>query len=190
AFGTAAGARLAGTAALQVFSGSDYVASVSADSGTAFTLNSSLHDFVSGDVLVACDTNTATVFATTAVNGTQVAHPSTLSYGANAALARLGATRWYVGYNATGGTSLYRRRLYAGALRTEEVAADVSDLQLAYLLSGASSYVAAAAVGSAWSSVTAVRVTLTLGSPEKVGTDGQVLQRTLVSVIGLRNRDG
>lgn len=189
AFGSGKGARVAGTAALQMFSGSDYVASVAADSGTAFTLNGSMHDFVSGDVLLVCDSNTSSVFAASSVAATSVSHPSTIRYAANAAVARFNALRWYVAYNGNGSTSLYRSRLYAGALKQEEVAQGVSAMALSYLVSGASGYVDAAAVGD-WSSVVAVRIALTVDSPDKVGSDGKVLQRSLVHVVGLRNRDG
>ena len=189
AFGSGKGARVAGTAALQMFSGSDYVASVAADSGTVFTLNGSLHDFVSGDVLLVCDGNTSSVFAASSVATTSLSHPGTISYAANAAVARFNALRWYVAYNGNGSTSLYRSRLYAGALKQEEVAQGVSAMALSYLVSGASGYVDAAAV-SDWSSVVAVRIALTVDSPDKVGSDGKVLQRSLVHVVGLRNRGG
>ncbi|MFT4247800.1 MAG: PilW family protein [Pseudomonas sp.] len=190
--GSSTGSRVSATDAVQLFSAGDVSVSVAADDGgSAFTVNSSDHDFVASDMLLVCDANYAAVFNATSVSGTSIGHP-TFSHtyydsAQVATLTRLNAVRWYVAYNSDGGTSLYRSRVYAGAEQTEEVVADVSDLQLTYLVSGATSYVAASAV-SDWSAVTAVRIELTVDSPDKVGTDGKVLSRELVAVVELRNR--
>lgn len=188
AFGTAEGTRLSGSAALEIFSGGDVAVSVASDSGNAFTVNSSDHDFISGDVLLVCDTNYSAVFNATSVSGTNIEHPTTISYSTNASVSRLNAVRWYVAYNADGGTSLYRTRVYAGSAEQEEVVANVAGMDLSYLVDGASGYVAAGLV-SDWSSVTAVRIALSLNSPDKVGSDGKVLERTLAHVVELRNRE-
>lgn len=188
AFGTAEGKRLSGSAAVEVFSGGDAVASVSDDGGSTFTLNTSDHGFVSGDVLMVCDTNNSAIFNATAVSGTRISHPASISYAANATVSRFNAVRWYVAHNGNGGTSLYRSRVYAGSERQEEVADNVSALDLQYLVDGASGYVDATKVTD-WSSVLAIRVTLTIASPDKVGTDGKVLTRTSTHVVELRNRN-
>ncbi|MFT4257213.1 MAG: PilW family protein [Pseudoxanthomonas sp.] len=188
AFGSSQGERLAGSDALQMFSGGDAAASVASDSGSVFTVNASDHGLVASDVLLVCDTNYSAVFNATSVNGTAIGHPTTISYDANAVLSRFNPVRWYLAYNANGGTSLYRSRVYAGAEQQEEVASDVSGLAFTYLVDGASGYVEADSV-SDWSAVTAVRIELTVDSPDKVGTDGKVLQRTLTHVVELRNRN-
>ncbi len=190
AFGTSEGNRLSGSDAIEVFSVGDSAVSISADGGSTFTVNASDHGFVAGDVLLACDTNDSAIFNATSVSGTTIGHPTSLSYAANSTLSRFKAARWYVAYNGNSGTSLYRSRLYAGAVQQEEIADNISDMQLEYLVDGGTGYVDAAAV-SDWSSVVAVRVTLTATSKDKVGTDGssaKVLERTLVHVVELRNR--
>lgn len=188
AFGTSKGNRLSGSAAIQLFSSGDAVANVADDSGGAFTLNTPNHGFVNGDVLMVCNTNYSAIFNTTGVAGTSVAHPTSISYTANATVSRFNPVRWYIAYNSSGGTSLYRSRVYAGSERQEEVADGVSALVLQYLVNGASDYVDAAAV-SDWSLVSAVRVTLTVASSDKVGTDGKALARTSTNVVELRNRN-
>lgn len=190
--GTSTGSRVSATDAVQMFSAGDVSVSVAADDGSSmFTVNSSSHDFVANDMLLVCDANYAAVFNATSVSGTSVGHPSfshTYYDSAQVAtLTRVNAVRWYVAYNSDSGTSLYRSRVYAGAEQTEEVAANVSDMQLTYLVTDATEYVKASAVTD-WTTVTAVRIVLTVGSPDKVGTDGKVLSRTLVAVVELRNR--
>ncbi|WDS37477.1 PilW family protein [Pseudoxanthomonas sp.] len=189
AFGTSAGTRLSGTSAVDLFSGGDEVATVTADSGSVFTLNRSDANFVSSDVMVVCDTNRSMIFNATTVSGAAVTHPTTMTFAANAAVARFNAVRWYVGTNAAGNPALFRLREDGGTSAQEEVAEGVSALTMTYLVSGAASYVDASAVTS-WSTVLSVRVAMTITSTAKVGTDGKALTRSMVNVISLRNRDG
>ncbi|BBJ95890.1 hypothetical protein Xcc3_16570 [Xanthomonas campestris pv. campestris] len=49
-------------------------------------------------------------------------------------------------------------------------------------------YVNAAAITN-WANVLAVRLSLTVQSPDSVGSDGQPLSRTVTSVISIRNRN-
>lgn len=188
AFGTDEGARLSGSAALEVLSAGSGVASVVSDGGSTFVVNASDHGLVAGDAVLVCDTNNSALFNATSVSGTTIGHPTSISFAANSTLSRLNAVRWYIAYNGNDGTSLYRARVYAGSEQREEVAENVSALALEYLVDGASDYVDATAV-SDWSAVTAVRVSITVDSPDKVGTDGKVLQRTLAHVVELRNRN-
>lgn len=108
-----------------------------------------------------------------------------------AIIARVRATRWYIGYNGRGGKSLYQARLRnnAGRLQVDadEVADGVQGMTLAYLSSGGTGYQAAAAVAD-WSKVVAVRVQLMLAGQPKAGTGGPPLQRSLVHVVAIRNR--
>lgn len=111
-------------------------------------------------------------------------------------MVRLAAEIWYVGANGRGGRSLYRARMInsAGTPTTlaEEIAEGVTDLQLSYLQADASGALPSAYVGAgsvtAWSDVSAVRVTMTLQSQENVGTDSAPLQRQMTYVVTLRNR--
>lgn len=111
---------------------------------------------------------------------------------------RLTSELWYIGANGRGGRSLYRARLVVpeatgipGTVR-EEIAEGVTNLQMTYLQPDATGalptdYVDATAV-TAWSDVSAVRITLTLQSLQNVGTDGAPLQRQMTHVATLRNR--
>jgi type IV pilus assembly protein PilW len=111
------------------------------------------------------------------------------TYGPNSVVVKLYAARWYVAANGRGGRSLYRTtsRNPGGA---EEVTDGVQDMQIDYLVQGAPSYVAAGTVTTAgqWQQVVAVRITLTLQGGERVGTDGNVLERRLTHTVTLRNR--
>lgn len=106
-------------------------------------------------------------------------------------IVKLQATRWYVGYNDRGGRSLYRVSLRndAGTLVDEpdEIAEGIVDMQLTYLVQGANTYVPADPAPD-WSAVRAVRVALILAGQDRIGTDGQVLQRTLEHTVAIRNR--
>lgn len=106
-------------------------------------------------------------------------------------VARLRAWRWYIGNNAAGGRSLYRTGLRNrnGAISPDpiEVAENVTDMDVTYLLQDATGYVGPAAVTD-WNQVLAMRITLQVQSPEPVGVDRQPLQRTMSHVVALRNR--
>lgn len=125
----------------------------------------------------------------TSVNG----NPYTFNDGF---LVRLASEIWYIGANGRGGRSLYRSRLVnvAGAptAQAEEIAEGVTDLQMTYLQANGAGvlptdYVAATAIPN-WERVSAMRVTLTLQSLQRVGTDGAPLQRQMTYVVTLRNR--
>ena len=108
-----------------------------------------------------------------------------------AILARVHATRWYIGYNKRGGKSLYQSMLRnnGGTLVVDsnEIADDVEGMTLTYLVRGGSAYQAAGPTTD-WSQVVAVRIQLALAGQTKVGTDGQPLQRSLGHVVAIRNR--
>lgn len=102
------------------------------------------------------------------------------------------AAQWYVGNNAQGGKSLYRKQLsYASGaptVVTEEVADGVDDLQIQYKTSGTDAWVAAADV-SEWATVRAVRIAATLEATDtkSASSNGEVLKRTYSHVVALRN---
>ena len=178
-------------------------------------------NFVAGDLLVACDFAQATIFQATAIPaartvqhlgigaapgnctallGWPLACPAagrSYPYAPNSALMRFESTVWYIGSNgraASGGTSLFRQTLRSGgnplAPAVEEVLEGVTALQLQYLVAGAANYVNAAAVAD-WTTVLAVRVTLTLAgvNQERNATDNRErVQRTFSNIVTLRNR--
>jgi type IV pilus assembly protein PilW len=107
-----------------------------------------------------------------------------------AQIAKLQAFRWYVGNNARGGRSLFRTGLEndGGVISPSavEIADNIDDMDLTYLTLGGDEYEPAGAVD--WNNVGAVRIELTLLSPERVATDGGRLTRSLRHIVALRNR--
>lgn len=111
-----------------------------------------------------------------------------------ATIARLQASRWFIGHNGLGGRSLYQASLSRGgsgpAIAIHEIAEGVVDMQIDYLLDGAASYVPAS---TAWDTqavaqIVAVRIVLTLQGTDNVGTDGEPLERSLQHTVTIRNR--
>ena len=130
-------------------------------------------------------------------NGTQYA------YGPNSLITKLSASRWYVASNgrpagctptSTCGRSLFRQVLRntggTNAPVAEEIAEGVSDMQILYLLPGATAYANADDIpATRWSEVTAVRITYTVEGNDGISTDGQRIRRTLAHTVTLRNRN-
>lgn len=120
-------------------------------------------------------------------------------------LARWDPSFWFVGMNDQGTRSLYRMALNAGGgssavAGSQEIARGVEDLQVEALtrddqLDGelATAWSPPASFAAGWSQdsqrVVSLRITLTLRSEDAVGAGGKPLERTLVSVATLRNRD-
>jgi type IV pilus assembly protein PilW len=180
-----------------------------------FTLSKAQHGLRAGDVLMVCNYRQAAVTQVVSVDTTAgtflhdttagtpgncsnglgipvlcTATGTTFEFGSGSRLGRYTAVGWYVGNNGRttgGGRSLYR------VTRTgpEEVAEGVRDMQLSYLLTGASSYVGASSVGAAnWGNVLAVRVDLTVESDEnRVGTTetAKRITRSVSFTANLRN---
>jgi Tfp pilus assembly protein PilW len=125
------------------------------------------------------------------------------TFTAGGFMAKLASALWYIGNNADGGHSLYRTQLSnSGASRSRpRRSPDVEDLQVKYLtadVSGATPVLAPEWVDadsitdwspSATQVVVSARLDLTLHSRNKVSTDATALERHLISVVGLRNRE-
>jgi type IV pilus assembly protein PilW len=125
------------------------------------------------------------------------------AYGVNAVLSEVSAEQWYVANNTVGGKSLYRAQVLKGVLTAgQEIVEGVTDMQLTYLMTGGTAYqtatdIAADAVpagctattATIWKCVVAVRIDLTLQGTDKVGTNGELLSRTLSHVVYLRNQN-
>lgn len=139
--------------------------------------------------------------------GAQCASAVAKTFDPDATVARWDPAFWYVGIDTRGARSLYRARISkdaAGQIVTsrEEMSPGVDDLQIDYLTRNrvtgnvlATSWIPASHVNLAagWTSTTsevvAARLTFALGSAEAVGSEGQRLQRQLIVVASLRNRD-
>lgn len=212
AFGTAAGARLTGTDAIQLISGDDSVATISGHntSGQQFTLNTNTHGFVAGDLMVACNSRQASLFRASAVSGNTVSHASggsnctgalglpmtcaatpVYEFAApNSVMVKLHSTRWYVANNGRGTRSLYQSRLSGMGTQNEEVAEGVQSMEVFYLMRGGTAYVTASTVNSAangWANVIAARVELTLQGDTVVGSGTP--RREMIQITSLRNRN-
>lgn len=181
------------------------------------------HGFKDNDVLLICDYSQASIFQVTGPTNPKdhVVHntgnSSTIGnlckalsfpvdpdcsskpkdgkqYGDNSLVAKLGTTTWYVGHNGRGTTSLYRKTLQNDP---EEVTEGVEDMQIQYLVPGASEYKDAfpQADSTSWLNVNSVRIVLTMRAVEGAergtyiqGTDGKALTRTMSQTVTLRNR--
>lgn len=119
----------------------------------------------------------------------------------SATVARLAATRWYVGNTGRVNQltnqplfALFRSTLRQGAIVNEEIAEGVVDMQVTYRLPLSVIYrTATDIVDVRWKEVTAVNITLTLAGQDqgevRLGTDGAPLRRTVNYVANLRNRN-
>ena len=90
----------------------------------------------------------------------------TSTFSSSAYVAPYQAFAWYLGDAGAGapaGTlSLYRAHYAGNALVSDEIIRGVTKMQIAYLTDGANNFVSAATVGTAWNTVTNVRLSLTL----------------------------
>ncbi len=211
-FGTGAGQRLTGTDAIQLISGDDSVATVSAHNtaGAQFTLNTTAHGFVTGDLMLACNSRQASVFRASTVSGNTVSHAAgagncTAALGIpmtcaatpvfefsapNSVMVKLHSTRWYIANNGRGTVSLYQSRLAGMSSVNQEVADGVRNMQVTYLVRGQTSYWTAAQVSAAangWANVVAARIELTLQGDPVVGSG--TITRQMIQVASLRNRN-
>jgi type IV pilus assembly protein PilW len=195
--------------AIPVMSSLDAPASLSASmSGTSDDLTvNSIDGITNGDILMLCDYAHGTIFQATGLAGNKISHAATGTPGNTsgsfapnvyktttattvaAQIGKLRASRWYVGYNNRGGTSLFLTSLRNSAgvptLATDEITEGVDDLSLEYLPSDSDAYTTAPAD---WGKVKAVKIVLDMSGPDKIGTDGNALQRRLQHIVALRNR--
>jgi type IV pilus assembly protein PilW len=115
------------------------------------------------------------------------------TYAPPAAIVKMQASRWYIGNNEAGGRSLFRSMLTNNggnaAITNQEIVSGINNMTLQYLVRNAGDYVNASAVAPAdWANVVAVRVLLTMAGTDRIGTDGNPIQRNLAHTITLRNR--
>ncbi len=201
-------APVAGTDGVRLMYGRGVTASVVSHDVAAvppMVINQNTPGIVANDIVIACDSRMAVIFQVTAIAGNNISHavgpgaPGNASvnfgFGANGVtvpqniapdagtVMPLESVGWYVG-NGPNGSSLYRIALIGGQLQTEEVLANVDNLQLQYLVRDAANYVDATAVAD-WEQVIAIRATLTLAADD----DNPVAagMRTFTQVVNLRN---
>lgn len=220
-FGNATSDRVDDTEAILLRQGalSPVVITQHTPASAQFKVSQANHGFEPGDILMACDEQSAAIFQVTNSNQSNrtIVHNTgggapgncskDLGYPTNCAgnrkertfasggiLSRYSAAFWYIGWNPQGGRSLYRLN-HTNNNTPVEMARDVTQMQLAYLVSdradppaNASSFVPADAVTD-WNNVVAVRVTLTHQTQDKIGTDGLPITRTTQYTISVRNRE-
>jgi type IV pilus assembly protein PilW len=195
----ATGERVSGTDSmqLQTITGNGLSVQSNSTTGATFTFNAGSPALASGDLLMVCDFDHATVFRATAYSTTNVrvtyasgtgassncntglGYPSNCSsanmypFAKNSQVAHLTAVDWYIGNNnrpEDGGRSLYRKRItnITSGVQTEEVVAGITDLQIQYRLDGANTFSDAGSVAAAdWPKVNALSITLTTTSADK-----------------------
>lgn len=227
--GTGVAERTADTDSLEILGAGDEGLTVAHhDAHSAqFKLNEDSSDLQDGDVVVVCDPDHAVLVQITSYNasnvtfvhnsGAGVATPGNCSkglgyptdcsnangtsyeFGHNSQVAKLDAADWYIGNNADGGRSLYRKQLVTGVGGSgptitpvaQEVVRNVTGMAFEYHLLGAAAFVDATQVAAAggWNKVDAVRVKLTVQSTDQhAGSDLKPLQRSFTATTTLRNR--
>jgi type IV pilus assembly protein PilW len=218
--GTAAGQRLANTDSLQLLGAGTIRASVESDKEPAanFKLNETTTDLATGDIIIVCDPDHATVLQITDYNNGTVTinhntgtvtpgncskglgYPTTCttngniySFPRNSQISKLSATDWYIGRNPAGGSSLYRKSLQTNSSsvptpETQEMVRNVTDMQILYHHPGATGFATASAITD-WTTVDAAKVTLSLQSTDqRAGTDTGPIKRTFTATTTIRNR--
>jgi type IV pilus assembly protein PilW len=218
AIGTAAGTRVAGTDAIELRSGASGDVTVTDHKPTSaqFKVSTNNHGLMDGDIVMVCDFVQASIFqitnAQSGTNNTVVHNSGTgtpgncskglgwanppkcttngtpYAYGPNSIIARLRTTGWYIGNNGRGGRSLYQTTGQGITNSNQEITEGVQDMQIQYLVPGATDYVEEASITN-WGQVSAVRIVLTLQGSENVGVDGAPITRELAHVVTLRNRN-
>lgn len=211
AFGTAPLTRVAGTDALDLRSAGTGGTTVSSHVAPSAIINVvSNAGFANNDIVLMCSYSQGAIFQITNLpSGTRIQHndgggsslncsknlgvpldcsPANTANGPefpqNSTLVRMVSVRWFIGNNDRGGRSLFRQNQNVNP--PEEIVDGVTDMDLTYLVAGNANYVA---VPGNWANVNAVRIALTTVSPERVGTDGQPLEREIVHYAALRNRN-
>lgn len=173
--------------------------------------------FAANDIVLVCDPVAAYVVQLSSVSGTTLRHaagsgtPGNCSgnftsefatcatgtnylFDKNASVAKISSARWYVGPNGRGGNSLFRAAMTnTGTTGTPniatptEVAQNVQALNLTYLVTGSTAYVAAASVVD-WTQVRAIGYRLDLSAPAGSTLSSKPVERDSTQTIALRNR--
>lgn len=165
--------------------------------------------FAPDDILVISDCEDTDVFAANNVssgsgkitithsNSVNINNKLSKAYGADASVMKMESFVYYIGINASGGPSLYRKRLSNVNVVTEELIEGVEDMEILYGedTNGdqtADTYISAASVTN-MVDVVSVRLTLTLRTLDDnvsltAGGGDNRIRRTFSSTITIRNR--
>lgn len=220
--GTAAKNRVAGTDSLQLIGASGLPVTIEEDKEPAanFKLNTSTTELADGDIIIVCSPDHAAILQISNYNNSNVTvvhntgntiSPGNCSKGLgyptvcttngnvytfppNSSIARMGAFDWYIGYNDTGGKSLYRIALSntggtSVAAAAQEMVRNVTDMQITYLQGSGTTFIPAASVSN-WGAVTAARVTFTVESTfgRATAKGDKPIVRTYSATTTVRNR--
>lgn len=121
---------------------------------------------------------------------------STTNLEPNSPISKLSAADWYIGTNSAGTRSLYRLTINGYADLTashpngtaQEMVRNVTNMAITYLQPPNTDFVPAASVTD-WSVVSAVRVTLTVGSTfQRASVNAKPISRVYAATTTIRNR--
>jgi type IV pilus assembly protein PilW len=165
----------------------------------------SIKGYAKNDILMACNTNSglAAIFRTPGAptkaatsankNAGNIAHSLAAPLDKMTSIARLSAEGWFIGKNERGGWSLFRT-WFSDA--PEEIASDVTDMQLTYLVQGENDYRLASAIAADdWANVVAIHIEITFasasdatGSAADTPRMKNAIERKIEHIATLRNR--
>lgn len=197
--GTAEAERVAGTDSLMVIGAAGRGMSVEEDKEPAanFKLNDKSTDLETGDIIIVCDPDHATIVQISDYNDSNVTvvhntgnkvSPGNCSkglgyptdcdkgnfytFGSNSNISKMAAHDWYIGNNPVGGRSLYRMEVdtQSGVAKAvaRELVRNVTNMQITYHQPGVEQFKPADQVPvSSWDSVDAVRITFTVQSVDQ-----------------------
>jgi type IV pilus assembly protein PilW len=181
-----------GSDALVTVSGNDFVKAVTSDNPPSGAMDvPSSNGLAAGNILFACSTDKGrgVIFEAGAVSGSSVGRKAPFDGQVNTmrvtALGKINAEAWFVGKNGREGTSLFRAFIGDNG-QPEEIASDVSDMQITYLLPNANGYVDASSIAQKdWPAVIAAYIELTVS---RKATNGTAIERKVGLTVNLRNR--
>jgi type IV pilus assembly protein PilW len=190
-----------GSDALVLVAGTTDTTQVSSSVPGAFKVLS-VKGYAANDILLACNTATgvAAIFkagaigqAPTSTNTSagSIAHNLSAPLDAMSNVAKVSAEGWFVGQNERNGWSLFRTWFTDPP---EEIAADVTSMQLSFLVSGQNGY-KNTVTADEWPDVIAVRIELILASAsDATGSAADspriknAIERKIEHIATLRNR--
>jgi type IV pilus assembly protein PilW len=240
AFGTAVNSRVSNTDAVLVIQAAEGDTNIVSHNTASFEIGvNSATAFGANDIVIACDLQSAAIFqvatsstSTNTINydassatlncGNGLGYPTPAACGttptktfdiANAQLASLKSSFWYIGIGNNGKNSLYRTRIskrtVGGVVQIitdrDEILTNIKDMKIQYLTKDLSTDT----LNTAWinadntvydsanggwtdtnnNQTVAIRFEITLQSEEAVGISNSTIEKKLIYAVGLRSRD-
>ena len=153
------------------------------------------NNFAVGDLLIVSNCTNADNFSATTVSNSggtvTLAHATNANttnwvgtYDTSATVMKLEQYTYFIGTNPSGGRSLYRDSLSEG---TVELADNVWDMQIQYLVNGGTGYIPASSVAN-WAQVVSARISLLLVSQDNVLSSPQTYNFNGASVLATDRR--